>query len=453
MSTIASISTPNAAGGIGMVRITGENAIPIADGCFRPVSGKALRDMKGYTAAYGTVFDGDDAVDDAVAIVYRAPKSYTGEDTVELCCHGGLYLLQQVLRLVYRRGAVPAEPGEYTKRAFLNGKMDLSQAESVMQVIGAQGSAALTAAENTLRGSVSRRVDGICRSLIAAAAGLAAWADYPEDDVPAVEGESLADAIESAAADLRRLLKTYDNGKAVTQGVATAICGKPNVGKSTLMNLLSGTQRSIVTNVAGTTRDAIEETVRVGDILLHLIDTAGIRDTSDVVEQIGVNIAKQKLAGADLVFLLFDASRPADEEDLALMRLGENKRCIAVLNKTDLGSVFDPAPLKAFCADVLRVSAYDPATVETVQASLEKVLGVGGVDFSQEMLAGERQRACCEQALRHLTDAETALQNGVTYDAVGVEIDCAIDALLTLTGKKASAEVVDEVFRRFCVGK
>lgn len=453
MSTIASISTPNAAGGIGMIRISGEDAIAIADGIFTPVSGKALAQLKGYTAAYGRVTDGDETIDDAVAVVYRAPKSYTGENVVELCCHGGLFLLQKVLRLVYRRGAAPAGPGEFTKRAFLNGKMDLSQAEGVMQVIGAAGQAALTAAGNTLRGSVSRRIDGICRSLIEAAAGLAAWADYPDEDIPAVNGASLGETLERAASDLQRLLSAYDNGKAVTEGVGTVICGKPNVGKSTFMNLLSGCRRSIVTDVAGTTRDAIEETVRVGDILLRLTDTAGIHESDDAVERIGIDIAKERIAGADLVFLLTDASAPPDAEDLALAAMVKGKRCIGIMNKTDLGDLHQEGAIADVCSEVLRISAKDPSAIEAVQGSLERVLGTRDLDFSQEILAGERQRSCCEQALDHLRDAAAALAAGQTLDAVNVDIDCAVDALLTLTGKRASAEIVDEVFRKFCVGK
>lgn len=453
MSTIAAIATPNAAGGIGIIRISGERAIEIANACFAPFSGKPLREHKGYTAAYGAVFDQEGEIDDGVAIVYRAPKSYTGEDVVELCCHGGLFILQKTLRLVYALGAVPAEAGEFTKRAFLNGKMDLSQAESVMNLISAQGEGALKAARNTLKGNVSRKIDEIAGRLIATAAALAAWADYPDEDIPAVENRELGDALTETKDQLSKLLRDYDAGLAVTQGVKTVICGKPNVGKSTLMNLLSGFQRSIVTDVSGTTRDVIEETVRLGDVVLRLADTAGIHETDDLVETIGVNIAREKIEDADLVICVFDGASPLSEEDYSLAEIVKNKKSLAVINKADLENKWDPAPIRDAFSRVLRLSAKDDGSLEPLRAAVEEILGAAGLDFSQEILAGERQRACCENALNYVSDALFALSSGLTVDAVNVDIDCAVSELLTLTGKRAGEEIVNEVFRRFCVGK
>ena len=453
MSTIAAIATPNAAGGIGIVRLSGENAISIAAKCFFPFSGRDVSAMKGYTAAYGAVRDGDTELDDGVLLVYRAPKSYTGENVVEICCHGGLFVLQQTLRLVLRLGAAPAGPGEFTKRAYLNGKMDLSQAEGVMNVISAQGEAALRAARGTLQGALSRRIGEITSTLVAAAAALAAWADYPDEDIPAVENAALADALTGVKDRLTRLIRDYDNGKAVTEGVKTAICGKPNVGKSTLMNLLSGYRKSIVTPISGPTRDVVEETVRLGDLTLRLMDTAGIRDTDDPVERMGVQLAREKLDEADLVLCVFDGSLPFDDEDAALLQAVRGKTCLAVVNKADLEMRTDVDRIRAAVPETVVLSATDPDALETLQKSAERLLGVAGLDFTQEMLASERQRACCAAALENVTDALSALSAGLTVDAVGVDIDCAVDALLTLTGKKASDEIVSEVFRRFCVGK
>ena len=454
MSTVAAISTPVAAGGIGMIRISGEDAIGIASRCFRPVSGRAVTEMRGYTAAYGVFFDEEGEIDDGVLLIYRAPKSYTGEDVAELNCHGGLFLLQKVLRCVLALGAAPAGPVEFTKRAFLNGKMDLSQAESVMNVIRAQGEQALSAARAALRGSVSREADGICAALIGADAALAAWADYPDEDIPAVDDRSLEDTLENCRARLQTLIRTYDRGKAVTEGVETVICGKPNVGKSTLMNLLSGCERSIVTPVAGTTRDVIEETVRVGDLLLRLSDTAGIRDTEDAVESIGVRRAKEKADDAALVLLVFDRSRPLDDGDRALLAQTAGKTRVAVINKCDLPPAFSPEALDEEAIPYrVCVSAKDPNSLAAIQKALQAALGTDGMDFTQTLLAGERQRDCCRKALTHVEDALSALRSGVTADAVTVDIDCAVDALLTLTGKKAGEAVVEEVFRRFCVGK
>ena len=453
MSTIAAIATPNAAGGIGIVRLSGEDAIAIAEKCFRAFSGKQVSAMKGYTAAYGEVFDNEGPIDEAVLLVYRAPKSYTGENVAELCCHGGLYLLQKVLRAVLALGAVPAEAGEFTKRAFLNGKMDLAQAESVMNVVAAQGAAALNAARNTLQGDVSKKIGSIAASLVTAAAGLAAWADYPDEDIPEVENGELLKTVTAAEGELNQLIARYDSGRAVTQGVNTVICGKPNVGKSTLMNLLSGYSRSIVTSVAGTTRDVVEETVRVGDILLRLADTAGLRDTDDEVEIIGVSIAKERIETADLVLAVFDSSRALTEDDFSLLEQCRDKRCVAVVNKSDLPAAFAVEEIEAAVPHTVVISAKDPASAEALKTALEQTLGTEGLDFSQEMLAGERQLNCAKNASACLKEAREALETGLTVDAVNVSIDCALNELYTLTGQKATEETVNEVFRRFCVGK
>ncbi len=453
MSTIAAIATPNAAGGIGIIRISGENAINIAEKCFSAFSGKKLSEMKGYTAAYGQISDGDSPIDEAVAVVYRAPKSYTGEDVCELCCHGGLFIMNKVLRLVFSLGAVPATPGEFTKRAFLNGKMDLAQAESVMNVISASGEAALNAARNTLQGNVSKKIGNICSTLISTAAALAVWSDYPDEDIPAVETDTLYNSLSESENELENLIRRYDSGKAVTQGINTVICGKPNVGKSTLMNVLSGCERSIVTSIAGTTRDIVEETVRVGDILLRLADTAGIRETEDEVESIGVNMARSRIETADLILAVFDVSRALDNEDKRLLELCSKKRCLAIINKTDLNPEFSEKDVSLYIPATVTLSAKNSDSLDKIRAALEEILGTGGLDFSQEMLAADRQYECARKALECIREAKSAIDSGLTIDAVNVSIDCAIEELLTLTGKKASEEIVNEVFSKFCVGK
>lgn len=453
MSTIAAIATPNAAGGIGIIRISGENALNITEKCFKSYSGKKVSDMKGYQASYGQIFDGNSPVDEAVIIVYKAPKSYTGENVCEICCHGGLYIMQKVLRLIFTLGAVPAEAGEFTKRAYLNGKMDLAQAESVMSIISATGEAALNAARNTLKGNISKKIGEICSSLISSAAALAAWSDYPDEDIPAVESDELNKTVKKAADELQKLLDRYDSGKAVTQGVNTVICGKPNVGKSTLMNVLSGCERSIVTSIAGTTRDIVEETVRVGDILLRLADTAGIHDTKDEVESIGVNMAKSRIDSSDLILAVFDVSRPLDGEDISLLELCKDKRCLAIINKSDLSPHFTKEDIEKYIPCTIALSAKKEEGIEEIKTSLEKILGTQGLDFSQEILSAGRQYECARKAKECLKEATDALEAGLTVDAVNVSIDCAIEQLLTLTGKKASEEIVNEVFAKFCVGK
>ena len=276
MSTVAAISTPPGAGGMSVIRISGEDAIGVADRVFRSVSGRKLASLRGYSALFGKVYDGDEALDEAVALVFRAPKSYTGEDVAELSCHGGVYAAQRVLRAVYAAGAEAAGPGEFTKRAFLNGKMDLAEAESVMNVISARGKEALSAAVHTLDGALSGKLGEIRAGLIRLSASLAVWTDYPEDDFFDVEASEIENTLNSAKNELSALLSRFDAGQAVAVGVDTVICGKPNVGKSAFMNLLVGREKSIVTAVAGTTRDIIEETVTFGNVLLRLSDTAGI---------------------------------------------------------------------------------------------------------------------------------------------------------------------------------
>ena len=295
MSTvIAAIATPPAAAGIGVIRLSGDGAIAVADKVFRPLGkGKTLGGLDGYSALYGHAYDRDGDIDDCVALVFRAPHSYTGEDVVELSCHGGLYLLKRVLRATLDAGAVPAEAGEFTKRAFLNGKMDLTGADAVMDLIGAGGALAARAALAAREGSTYRRAESIKAKLLAVAAQNAAYVDYPDDDIPELSPEALGETLTEAESALEELLRTFDAGRLLREGVDTAIVGTPNVGKSTLMNRLSGSERSIVTAQAGTTRDVVEESVRVGDFVLRLSDTAGIRETEEEAEAIGIRLAKR----------------------------------------------------------------------------------------------------------------------------------------------------------------
>lgn len=453
MSTIAAICTPNAAGGVAIVRISGEDALAVADRVFATVSGKPLVDYKGYTAAYGKIHDGETIIDEGVTVVYRAPHSYTGENVAEICCHGGLYVTKRLLRAVMAAGAQAAEAGEFTKRAFLNGRMDLAEAEAVMNVISAQGEQALAAARATLAGSVSRAVAAVADALTTAAAGLAVWTDYPDEDVPGVSETELAATLNEQADKLQVLIDRYDSGKAVTEGIAAVICGKPNVGKSTLMNLLTGRQRSIVTPIAGTTRDIIEETVRVGEIVLRLADTAGLRVTSDTVEEIGVAMAREKMQEAALLLAVFDSSVPLDEEDYSLLEKCRERTAVAIINKSDLQPAFSEDEITEYIPHCCSISAKNPDSAAVFAQLLARVLGTEDFDANGEVLAGERQRQCCTEAVDHLRFACRALADGETLDAVGVCIDSALSCLFALTGQKVSDAVVSEVFAKFCVGK
>ena len=452
-STIAAISTPQAAGGIGVIRISGDDAIAIASRVFRSKAGHRLEDMPGYRATLGVVEANGEAVDEAVCLIFRAPRSYTGEDVAELSCHGGLFVLQRVLRAVFEAGAEPAGPGEFTRRAFLNGKMDLTEAEGVMGIISAQGEQAAKAALNTLDGALSRKISGICRSVVEVCAALSAWVDYPDEDIEAMSEGEIDEKLTGAKAELEKLLSRFDAGQAITEGVNTAIVGKPNVGKSTLMNMLTGYNRSIVTKVAGTTRDVVEETVRLGDVVLRLADTAGIHDTKDEVESIGVNMAKEKLERSSLILAVFDSSREIDEEDEKILGYCKGKNCIAIINKSDLEEKLDESRLGGFVEASVKISAENGSGYDELKEAVEKMLGTDKLDPSAAMLTTERQRRAAVKAAECLDEALSALKCGMTLDAVNVSADCAVQALLALTGEKASDAVVDEVFRNFCVGK
>lgn len=453
LSAIAAISTPLGTGGVGIIRISGKNATEIADRIFVSVNGKKLSSSKGYRAYFGRIFDGETAVDEVVCLVFRAPHSYTGEDVVEINCHGGVVLLKKILRLVLQNGAQAAAPGEFTKRAFLNGKLDLSEAESVMTFISAQGEQGANAAFNQLEGSLSRKIEKINSSLLSLAAHIAAWVDYPDDEIEELGNNELYSTIYNAHLELCALLSNFDSGMAVTNGVEAAIVGKPNVGKSTLMNLLTGYDRSIVTEIEGTTRDIVEETVNLNGCILRISDTAGMRETGDIVEKLGVERSRKKLERAAIVFAVFDLSKPLSDEDKELIDECKDKNVIPIVNKTDLEPRLDVDYIKNMLGSPLFISAKSGDGYNELCDRVAELMGTKNFDTTSAMLVNERQRICCQKASDALKDALEALNIGLTPDAIGVCIDDAIAALLELTGQKASEAVVDEVFKQFCVGK
>lgn len=453
LSSIAAISTPLGTGGVGIIRISGKNATEISDRIFVSVNGKKLSSSKGYRAYFGRIFDGETAVDEVVCLVFRAPHSYTGEDVVEINCHGGVVLLKKILRLVLQNGAQAAAPGEFTKRAFLNGKLDLSEAESVMTLISAQGEQGANAAFNQLEGSLSRKIEKINSSLLSLAAHIAAWVDYPDDEIEELGNNELYSTIYNAHLELCALLSNFDSGMAVTNGVEAAIVGKPNVGKSTLMNLLTGYDRSIVTEIEGTTRDVVEETVNLNGCILRISDTAGMRETGDIVEKLGVERSRKKLERAAIVFAVFDLSKPLSDEDKELIDECKDKNVIPIINKTDLEPRLDVDYIKNKLGSPLFISAKSGDGYNELCDRVADLMGTKNFDTTSAMLVNERQRICCQKASDALKDALEALNLGLTPDAIGVCIDDAIAALLELTGQKASEAVVDEVFKQFCVGK
>ncbi len=453
MSTIAAIATAQTASGLGVIRISGENAIEIANKIVKPINNKPLTDFKGYTAAYSKVIFENEVIDECVALVFRAPRSYTGENVVEISCHGGLFVLKNVLRAVLASGAEPAAAGEFTKRAFLNGKMDLSEAEAVMQLIHAHSEQGAKAALGALDGKLSEKISALCHVLVEASAQMGAWVDYPDDEIDDLEDNVLTESLSAVRAQLYALLEKFDCGQIILDGIDTVIVGKPNVGKSALMNLLSGHTRSIVTDIAGTTRDVIENTVVCGGVTLRLADTAGIRMTDDVVESIGVATAKTRLERATLILAVFDSSRDLDSEDERLFEYCKDKKVIAIINKTDLEAKLDFERVQAEFENVVQISTKTAVGENELSETIENVLGTAQIDTSQAMLTTERQRQDVQNALSALDEAIAALEMCVTRDAVNVCIDDAIGCLLSLTGEKASEAVINEVFSSFCVGK
>lgn len=450
-STIAAVSTPLGEGSVGVIRISGDEAFIVADKVFSAFSGKKIADIAGYTALYGEITDKGEKIDNAVALKFIAPKSYTGENVVELSVHGGRYVVKRVLRAVLSSGAKAAAPGEFTKRAFFNDKLDLAQSEAVMGVISAQSESELKITLSALSGKVSSAIGEIKKALLSLAASVAFFNDNPDEELPELSVDNFSAALNDISASLSRLIADYDSGRVLREGVDTVILGKPNVGKSTLMNLLSRRERSIVTDIAGTTRDIIEDTVMVGDIMLRLSDTAGIHKTEDAVESVGIRLAKEKGDAAQLILAVFDLSRPLDNDDIELIESVRNKNVIAVLNKSDIAektdlSVFSGLP-------TVTVSAKNGTGDTELAKKIAEITGAARLSADSAVLGSERQRDCAFRAKKAVDEAFGALLSGLTIDAVGVLIDDALAELYALTGERVTNTVADEVFERFCVGK
>lgn len=452
--TIAAIATPAGLGGIAVVRISGQGAYAVAARVFTPANAqKSFETAAGYTAIYGRFLQNGAVCDEVIALCFRAPHSYTGEDVVELQCHGGAAVSEALLRACCDAGAGVAGAGEFTKRAFLNGRISLTQAEAVMDLINATSRQGASAAAAAMEGVLYRQIQEVQAHLLTFAGHIAAYTDYPEEDVPALDLPVLCRDLTQDKAVLDELIARYDVGAVLRRGVPAAIVGSPNVGKSTLLNLLAGFQRAIVTPVAGTTRDVVEQEITLAGVRLHLADTAGLRDTSDIVEAEGIRRSYQQLDRAMLILSVFDASRPVCGEDISLAKKCAGRSAVAILNKTDLPQTFDAGEIAPYFGEIINISATDTAFLPAVEAAVSKVLGVSNFDENAALLANERQLAAAMAARQALADAIEAVQAGFTLDAAGVCIDDALHALYTLTGEDATADVIDEVFDKFCVGK
>ncbi len=453
--TIAAIASGCQSGSIGVIRLSGKDAFEIADKIVKPKNkNKNVTQMAGYTALLGDVCSNDGRViDECVVLVFRAPKSYTGENVVEISCHGGIYVMQQILRSVLDAGAFPAEAGEFTRRAFLNGKLDLTGAEAVMATIGAKGELALRSANAMRNGALYRKIQAVTDTLVTLQAHAAAWSDFPEEDVPELSETELETALQSIVDKINRLISTADTGKAVSEGIDTVICGSPNVGKSTLMNKLTGFDRSIVTNIAGTTRDVVEENVNVDGIILRLADTAGLRDTDDTVEQIGVTRSRERIDRAALIIAVFDASVKLTQEEKDFILSIKDRSVIAVVNKCDLEENIDREYIESHIKHIVYTSAAKDEDISGFNEAVKETVGLENVDIDGGIICNERQLSYCKAAVDAAQSALNAVKTGVTLDAVTVCIDDVLSQLCKVTGQSATDTVIDEVFSTFCVGK
>ena len=455
--TISQIATPHGAGGIGIIRVSGGDALGVARRVFRPAAGGTLGDIAPYTARYGHIVAADGTVIDECILLYmRAPHSYTGEDTAELQCHGGAVVLREVLLRTWEVGARPAEAGEFTKRAFLHGRLDLVRAEGVMELIAAKSTRAARAARERLAGAFSHAVTDIRTQILGAVAHIEAGIDFPEDDIPAASAEHLAAEIDAASAAVRRLLVGADTGRILRDGVKTVIVGRPNVGKSSLLNALLGMERAIVTDVPGTTRDIIEEEISVAGIPLRLLDTAGLRAAEDAVEQIGVARTEQHLTDAELILAVFDASEPLTAEDHALLtRLSAVAADIIILcSKEDRPSVLSAADFSAVAAPVLRISAQEGTGLDALREEIAAHIVRREGDLSDGALPNkEREIEALRRAEAYLTAAAETLAAGLGTDFVSIDLRAAYDALGEILGETVDTDLIDRIFSEFCIGK
>ena len=454
--TIAAIATALTNSGIGIIRVSGNEAFDIVDRIFRPKNKrKKLKEEKTYTVHYGHIQDGDEIIDEVLAIVMRGPHSYTAEDTVEIDCHGGVLVMKKILETVIKYGARMAEPGEFTKRAFLNGRIDLSQAEAVIDVINSKNNYALKSSVSQLSGSMSKKVKELREKLLFEIAFIESALDDPEhislDGYP----EKLKVTVNDMQEELNRALSTFDSGRVLSEGIRTVILGKPNAGKSSLMNVLVGEERAIVTDIAGTTRDTLEENIRLHGISLNIVDTAGIRETEDVVEKIGVDKARANADDADLLIYVVDGSCPLDENDYQIMNLSEGRKSIVLLNKTDLEMVLTPEEIKEKTGkEVVAVSAKEQRGIDLLEEKIKELFLSGEIDFNDEvMITNVRHKTAMSEALKSLSLVKQSIEDQMPEDFYSIDLMNAYEQLGTIIGESLEDDLVNEIFNKFCMGK
>ena len=454
--TIAAISTAMSASGIGIVRISGDEAMDVISRIYRSKNGKKnIREVQSHTIHYGFIYDEEEVVDEVLVMIMRGPHTYTGEDTVEIDCHGGVYAMKKVLETVLKNGAVIAEPGEFTKRAFLNGRLDLSQAEAVMDVIQARNSMALKSSVEQLKGSVQRAVKEIRSRLLYQIAYIESALDDPEHYDLEGYPQELAKIVDKEAGEITDLLKTADDGRMIQEGIKTVILGKPNAGKSSLLNFLVGEDRAIVTEIEGTTRDILEEYISLNGITLRVIDTAGIRETEDIVEKIGVGKAKQMAEDADLILYVVDSSRPLDDNDEDIIELLSGRKSIVIYNKTDLEPVVNMAKLQERTGNpVIPVSIVEEKGIRRLEEEIKNMFFKGELSFNDEVyITNARHKAALEEAKESLELVKNSIDMGMAEDFFSIDLMNAYESLGRIVGESVGEDLVNEIFSKFCTGK
>lgn len=452
--TIAAISTPRGEGGIGIVRLSGDESLGILSKIFKPKSKKDVKDIKSYTINYGHIYDGEELIDEVLVSIMKAPNTYTREDIVEINCHGGYLITQKVLELVLKNGAKIAEPGEFTRRAFLNGRLDLTQAEAVIDLIHGKTDKSISLSLNNLRGDLRDQINHLKKILLDVAAHVNVVLDYPEEGVDEPIPEHLIIELHNVKDTITKLVESYDKGKMIKEGIKTAIVGKPNVGKSSLLNSILREERAIVTSIAGTTRDTIEEIINIKGIPLIMVDTAGIRKTQDEVENIGVQKSKKMLKEADLVLFVLDSSRDFSDEDREIYDSIESEKVIGILNKIDMEKKLDITNLTKV-KKWIEISALENIGIDTLENEIHNFILSENIEDSSEKLiiTNIRHKSALEKTKKSIENIFETIDMGYPMDLIAVDLNDALDSLSEVTGEISSEDLLDHIFSNFCVGK